>query len=139
MKAKISAVLQNTLDINDSINILDGYKRGHIFNERNQKGITLITTFAKTYETISILNPYIVMSADATAERKTYTGACHCKKFEFEFQQSEIKEGTVCNCSICSQRGMIMTYVPASITSKCRFSRPIALFPRRQICPGRRF
>lgn len=34
-----------------------------------------------------------------------YKGACHCRKIQFEFDHSEIKQVRECNCSICTQKG----------------------------------
>ena len=42
---------------------------------------------------------------------KTYTAACHCKRFVFTFEHPALEEegATVmeCNCSICRQKGLL--------------------------------
>lgn len=40
-------------------------------------------------------------------EVKQYKGACHCHKFEYEFEHPSLEssKASVCNCSICTQRG----------------------------------
>lgn len=43
---------------------------------------------------------------------KTYTGGCHCKKVRFEVKL-EIKEATMCNCSICGSAGWMLAFTPA--------------------------
>lgn len=45
---------------------------------------------------------------------KTYTGGCHCKKVRYEVDIEELTEAMSCNCSICSKRGWLLTFVPAS-------------------------
>ena len=46
---------------------------------------------------------------------KTYTGGCHCQKVRFEVAMEEpLTEVMSCNCSICSKRGWLLTFVPAS-------------------------
>ena len=44
---------------------------------------------------------------------KTYTGGCHCKKVQFEVEM-ELTGVMSCNCSICSKRGWLLTFVPTS-------------------------
>lgn len=41
----------------------------------------------------------------------TYTGGCHCGKVRFEVD-TEIKRALECNCSICSKRATLLTFVP---------------------------
>ncbi len=43
---------------------------------------------------------------------KTYTGGCHCQKVRYEVEMEELKEAMSCNCSICSKRGWLLTFVP---------------------------
>ncbi len=45
------------------------------------------------------------------AELKTYSGGCHCGHVRF---QAEADLGRVisCNCSICTQRGLLLTFIP---------------------------
>ncbi len=45
---------------------------------------------------------------------KTYTGGCHCGAVKYEVDMDEIQGGITCNCSLCSMRGSILTFVPAS-------------------------
>ncbi len=44
---------------------------------------------------------------------KTYTGGCHCSKIKYEVDIENLKDVIDCNCSICSKRGWILTFVPA--------------------------
>lgn len=44
----------------------------------------------------------------------TYTGSCHCGGIAFEFESDPITEGLECNCSICSRKGAVLHFVPAS-------------------------
>jgi hypothetical protein len=51
-------------------------------------------------------------SKKAEAKVSTYSGGCHCGKVRYEV---EADLGTViaCNCSICSKRGSLLSFVPA--------------------------
>jgi hypothetical protein len=42
---------------------------------------------------------------------KTYTGGCHCKKLRYEVTM-DLGKVYECNCSICSKRGHLLTFVP---------------------------
>ena len=42
-----------------------------------------------------------------------YTGACHCGKVRFEVEMDDPKAGITCNCSYCSKKGTVLTFVPA--------------------------
>ncbi len=42
-----------------------------------------------------------------------YTGSCHCQNIKVEVN-TDIKEGMVCNCSICQRRGHVLAFVPES-------------------------
>lgn len=44
---------------------------------------------------------------------KTYTGGCHCGKVRFEVTADLTAPVAVCNCSICSKTGTMLTFVPA--------------------------
>ena len=44
------------------------------------------------------------------AEAKTYTGGCHCGRFAFE-ASADLDNVISCNCSICSKRGLMLTFV----------------------------
>lgn len=43
---------------------------------------------------------------------KTYTGGCHCGAVRFEVDIAELSSVLSCNCSICSKRGWLLTFVP---------------------------
>lgn len=45
-------------------------------------------------------------------ETKSYAGSCHCGKVRFDVDL-ELGPVTACNCSICSRRGWLLTFVPA--------------------------
>ena len=40
-----------------------------------------------------------------------YTGSCHCGDVAFEFE-GEFDEVIECNCSHCSRKGYLLTFVP---------------------------
>ncbi|MBL8269453.1 GFA family protein [Steroidobacter sp.] len=40
-----------------------------------------------------------------------YTGSCHCGLVKFEFESS-FDEVIECNCSHCSRKGYLLTFVP---------------------------
>jgi hypothetical protein len=42
----------------------------------------------------------------------TYTGGCHCSKVRYEVDIENLAEVIACNCSICSKRGWLLTFVP---------------------------
>ena len=42
----------------------------------------------------------------------TYTGGCHCGKVRYEVS-ADIGKVYACNCSICSKKGWLLTFVPA--------------------------
>lgn len=46
-------------------------------------------------------------------ETKTYTGGCHCGKVRYEVE-SDLGMVLQCNCSICSKKGSLLTFVPES-------------------------
>lgn len=43
---------------------------------------------------------------------KKYTGGCHCGKIKFEVNTDIINKVMSCNCSICSKKGHLLTFVP---------------------------
>lgn len=45
---------------------------------------------------------------------KTYTGGCHCGNVRYEVDMEELTAAMSCNCSICSKRGWLLTFAPAS-------------------------
>jgi hypothetical protein len=45
------------------------------------------------------------------AEAKKYTGGCHCGQARFEVT-ADLSTVISCNCSICSKRGLLLTFVP---------------------------
>jgi hypothetical protein len=44
------------------------------------------------------------------AEAKTYAGGCHCGKVRYEVT-TELGRVISCNCSICSRKGHLLTFV----------------------------
>jgi hypothetical protein len=44
-------------------------------------------------------------------EAKTYTGGCHCGAVRYEVT-TDMKQVISCNCSICTKRGSLLTFVP---------------------------
>ena len=46
------------------------------------------------------------------AHTTTRTGGCHCGKVRFEVA-IDATSGLTCNCSICSKKGTILSFVPA--------------------------
>ena len=51
------------------------------------------------------------MTETTTTEAKTHAGGCHCGKVRFE-AQTPLANAISCNCSICSKRGALLTFVP---------------------------
>jgi hypothetical protein len=45
-------------------------------------------------------------------ETKTHTGGCHCGKVRYEVT-TELGQVISCNCSICSKKGHLLSFVPA--------------------------
>ena len=43
----------------------------------------------------------------------THKGGCHCGKIAYEFE-GEIGAVLECNCSLCSKRGGLLHFIPAS-------------------------
>lgn len=43
----------------------------------------------------------------------THKGGCHCGKIAYEFE-GEIGAVMECNCSLCSKRGGLLHFIPAS-------------------------
>jgi hypothetical protein len=49
----------------------------------------------------------------AMTELKTYAGGCHCGHVRYQAQAS-LDRVMSCNCSICTQRGLLLTFLPAA-------------------------
>ena len=45
---------------------------------------------------------------------KTYTGGCHCTAVQYEVDIESLVGVISCNCSICSKRGWLLTFVPTT-------------------------
>jgi hypothetical protein len=43
----------------------------------------------------------------------TYTGGCHCGRVGYEVR-TDLAPVVACNCSICTKRGFLWTFVPPS-------------------------
>jgi hypothetical protein len=43
---------------------------------------------------------------------KTYSGGCHCGKVRYEVT-TDLAYVMDCNCSICSKKGTVLTFVPS--------------------------
>ncbi|MES2173783.1 MAG: GFA family protein [Pseudomonadota bacterium] len=43
----------------------------------------------------------------------SYTGSCHCGAVTFTVAADAPTEAMTCNCSHCSRKGMVLTFVPA--------------------------
>jgi hypothetical protein len=46
------------------------------------------------------------------AETRTYEGGCHCGRVRYRIETS-LTQAVECNCSICSKRGTLLTFVKA--------------------------
>lgn len=46
--------------------------------------------------------------------KTTYQGGCHCGKVRFTAEMDLTQPAVVCNCSICSKRGYVLSFVPAA-------------------------
>ena len=44
---------------------------------------------------------------------ETYKGGCHCKAVRYEAQM-ELTKVMTCNCSHCSMKGFVLTFIPAT-------------------------
>jgi hypothetical protein len=54
-------------------------------------------------------------NAMTMANRKNYSGSCHCGAVRFSFSSNEIASGCRCNCSICIRKGIVMSeYIPSN-------------------------
>ncbi|MBH1999031.1 MAG: GFA family protein [Sphingomonadaceae bacterium] len=43
----------------------------------------------------------------------TYQGSCHCGAVTFSVDADPPTEAMTCNCSHCSRKGLVLTFVPA--------------------------
>jgi hypothetical protein len=43
---------------------------------------------------------------------KNYSGGCHCGQVRYDVT-ADLSKVTACNCSICTKRGALWTFVPA--------------------------
>lgn len=46
------------------------------------------------------------------SDAKTYAGGCHCGKIRYEVT-TDLARVIECNCSICSKRGLLLSFVAA--------------------------
>ena len=44
-------------------------------------------------------------------EARTYSGGCHCGQVRF-VAETDLAQVIACNCSICTKRGLLLTFVP---------------------------
>ncbi|MFM2381514.1 MAG: hypothetical protein RLZZ76_281 [Candidatus Parcubacteria bacterium] len=51
------------------------------------------------------------MQTTSESGARKYTGGCHCGRVRFEVEM-EVTGAISCNCSICSKRGWLLTFVP---------------------------
>ena len=51
---------------------------------------------------------------DASTDRVTHRGGCHCRRVRFEIDAPADIEALDCNCSICRMTGFLHLIVPAS-------------------------
>ncbi|MCB9667699.1 MAG: GFA family protein [Myxococcales bacterium] len=56
---------------------------------------------------------YSAAVQNSATSPKTYTGGCHCGAVRYE-AQTDLRPVISCNCSICSKRGYLLTFVPPS-------------------------
>lgn len=47
------------------------------------------------------------------SERRTFQGGCHCGKVRYQVP-TDLAQVISCNCSICSKKGALLTFVPAA-------------------------
>ncbi len=45
------------------------------------------------------------------AEKKTYTGGCHCGAVQYRVTM-KLENAITCNCSICSKTGTLLAFAP---------------------------
>ena len=44
---------------------------------------------------------------------QTYAGSCHCERVRFRVT-ADLREATICNCSMCTMKGFVHVIVPPS-------------------------
>lgn len=49
---------------------------------------------------------------------RSYTGACHCERVRFRVH-GDLAQATVCNCSVCTKKGIVHWIVEASQFELC--------------------
>jgi hypothetical protein len=58
-----------------------------------------------------MLSGHAIERGSTMAESKTYTGGCHCGMVRYECT-ADLAIVTACNCSICTKKGLHLTFVP---------------------------
>jgi hypothetical protein len=48
------------------------------------------------------------------ADKKSYSGGCHCGKVRYRVEADLSGELITCNCSMCKRMGSMLTFVPAT-------------------------
>ena len=64
-------------------------------------------------------------------EAKTYQGGCHCGKVNYAVT-TDLAETIACNCSICTKRGIVWTFVsPPQFTLQSLSQAPLTAMGHR--------
>jgi hypothetical protein len=53
----------------------------------------------------------VLLRRNQMTATKSFTGGCHCGKVRYE-AKAGLEQVISCNCSICSKRGLLLTFVP---------------------------